>query len=101
MKTEAIKNWSGSVAIAWMMSAFVLIHYVIVPHQIVIGPFWVWIFATLAIQLIPGLGFAIAGLRCRNLVGRVSAILAAVLFLWFVWYGLFPVLATIWALHSK
>jgi hypothetical protein len=101
MKTEAIKNWSGSVAIAWMMSIYVLIHYVIVPHQIIIGPFWVWIFTTLAIQLVPGLAFAIAGMRCGNRVGRVSAVLAAVLFLWFVWYGLVPVLLTIRALGVK
>ena len=90
MKTEAIQNWSGSVAIAWMMGAFVLIHYVIVPHQIVVGPFWAWIFATLAIQLVPGLALTIAGFRCVNRVGRVTAIVAGVLFLWFVWYGAVP-----------
>jgi hypothetical protein len=90
MKTKAISNWWGLIAIAWMMSAFVFIHYVTVPHQIVIGPFWAWIFAELLVQLIPGLVFVIVGLRCESRVGRVTAILAGVLFLWFVWYGAVP-----------
>jgi hypothetical protein len=92
MKTETIKNWSGLVAIAWMMSVFILIHYVIVPRHIVIGSFWPWIFATLAVLLIPGLILAIIGLRCESRVGRISAMLATGLFLWFVWYAAVPVL---------
>ena len=98
LKTKTAGNWAGLVAIVWMMSAFLLIHYVVVPRQIVIGPFWLWIFATLAVQLVPGLVFAIAGLRCGNRAGRVAATLAIGLFLWFVWYGLIPVLAMIWQL---
>jgi len=92
MNTKAIKNWSGLAAASWMMGAFVLIHYVIVPDQIVIGPFWVWIFVSVAIQLIPGLALAVAGLGCVNRLGRATAILACVLFLWFVWYGAVPAL---------
>jgi len=101
MKTKAINNWSGLIAIAWMMSAFVLIHYVIVPRHIVIGPFWPFIFATLIFQLVPGLFFAIVGLRCGNQAGRVSAILGIGLFLWFVWYGAVPVFSMLWQLGSK
>lgn len=93
MQSTALKNWSGLLAIVSMLSAFVVIHYIIVPHHIVIGPFWPWIFATLAVQLIPGLVFAIAGLRCKSQAGRVFAIAAAGLFLWFVWHAAYPVFA--------
>ena len=94
-------NWAGLAAIGWMLGVFVLIHYLILPRHIVIGSFWVWIFGLLAVQLIPGLSFAIAGLKWGNRAGKVFGSLAVVLLLWFVWYGLFPVLATISALGSK
>jgi hypothetical protein len=95
MHAKTLRNWSGLIAISWMMIAFVVIHYVIVPQQVVIGPFWPWIFAVLAAQLIPGLLLAIAGLRCGNLCGRISAILAIGLFSWFVWYGALPAVSVL------
>lgn len=101
MQTKAINNWTGFLSIIWMLAAFGLIHYIVVPRQIIIGPFWLWVFGLLAVQLVPGLILAVAGLRHGNRSGRISAILAMGLSLWFVWYGLFPALAVLWALYSK
>lgn len=96
--TKLINNWAGSIAIIWMMGSFLMIHYFIVPGHIVIGSFWLWIFGILVIQLVPGLVFAISGLRCGTRPGRVSAFLAIFLCLRFVWYGLVPVVSMIWQL---
>ena len=93
MNTKAMNSWSGLVAIAWMMGVFVFIHYFIVPRHIIIGSFWPWIFTTLAVLLIPGLAFAIAGFWSANRIGRVLAILATGLFLWFVWYAAVPAIS--------
>ena len=93
MKTITLRNWSGVLSIVSMLSAFVLIHYIIVPRHIVIGSFWTWMFATLAIQLVPDFVFAIAGLRCESRAGRISAIAASGLFLWLVWYAAVPVVS--------
>ena len=93
MKTKAINNWSGLVAIAWMTGVFVIIHYVIVPRHIVIGSFWPWIFTTLAVLLIPGFAFALAGFWSATRAGRVLAGLATGLFLCFVWYAAVPVVS--------
>src|SRR2546426_970445 len=80
-----------SVSIVWMMSGFVVIHYVTVPRHIMFDPVWLFLFVTLSVQLIPGLLLAITGLRCGNRAGQVCAISAIGLFVWFVWYGVVPV----------
>ncbi len=101
MQTKALRNWAGLFSIIWMMTWFVLIHYVMVPRHMIFDPVWLWIFGLLSAQLIPGLLLAIAGLRCGDRVGRVCAISAIGLFLWFVWYGVVPTVAVTWQLRSK
>jgi len=101
MLPKIMTTWAGLLSILWMLSGFVLIHDVVVPRRIVIGPFWLWTFVLLAIQLVPGLFLAIAGLKCPSRAGRVSALLAGGLFLWFVWYGLIPAVAVLWQVGSR
>jgi hypothetical protein len=98
MKTY-LNNWAGLASMLWMLTAYLIIHHVIVPNHVVVGPFWLWIFGMLAGQLVPGLVFARVGLRSSTRLGRLSAILALLVFLWFVWYGLFPVLNVLWQLN--
>jgi hypothetical protein len=99
MKT--FKAWAGLLSIVWMLSGFVVIHYVVVPERIVVGPIWLWPFVLLGIQLGPGLLLAIAGMRSGSRAGKVTAILAACLFCWFVWYGVVPALAVLLPIGSK
>lgn len=101
MQAKTITNWGGVLSILWMLGGFLLIHDVVVPRRIVVGPFWLWTFVLLGIQLVPGLFLAIAGWRCPKRAGRVSAMLAACLFLWFVWYGLVPAVSVLWQFGSK
>ena len=100
MQTKTITSWAGLLSIVWMLCGFLLIHEVVVPRRIVVGPIWLWTFVLLGIQLLPGLFLAIAGLRGPSRAGRVSAILATGLFLWFVWYGVLPAAAVLWRLGS-
>jgi hypothetical protein len=95
MQAKAITKWAGMLSIVWMLSGFVFIHYVIVPRQIVVGPFWRWTFVLLSVQLVPALFLAIVGLRCGSRAGRVYGILAIGLLLWFVWYGVVPAAAVL------
>jgi hypothetical protein len=90
MKTKAINNWLGVFSILWMMVVFVFIHYIVVPRHIVVGSFWLWIFGLLFVQLLPGLLLAIFGMRFGSLAGKICGILAIILFLWFVRYGVVP-----------
>lgn len=91
MQPKAINTWAGFVSILWMVSWFIMIHYVMVPNHIVLDPFWLCLLLALSVQLIPGLLLAIAGAGCGSRAGRVCANLAIGLFLWFVWYGVLPI----------
>ena len=100
MQTKAVDNWAGLMGIAWMTGIFALIHFLIVPQHFIVGPFWLWIVGLLALQLLPGFLLAVVGFRCGNRLGRISAIAAAGLFLWFLWYGAVPVASMIWQLRQ-
>lgn len=93
MQPKAINTWAGFAAILWMVSGFIMIHYVMVPNHIILDPLWLFLLLTLSVQLVPGLLLAIAGVGCASRAGRVCANLAIGLFLWFVWFGVLPVVS--------
>lgn len=104
MQTKAMSNWAGLFSIIWMLGVSVLVLLFFVPlfmSRHVIGPFWVWIFGSVIVQLVPGLILAIAGLLWGNRTGRISAIFAAGLFLWFVLIWVFPVVLRVCSQLSK
>ena len=88
-----LNNWNGLISLVWMMTIFGIIHLFINPHIVNIGLLWLpLLFILVSAQLIVGYIFAHSGLKSKNVLGRSSAILAIIVFVWFVWDGLLPLL---------
>ena len=93
MQAKETSNWMGLTSIVWMMTGFFIIHDVMVPRHIMFGPLWLFLLVTLGVQMVPGLLFALAGMRCKAWAGRICVYCALGLFLWFVWYGVLPAMS--------
>ena len=92
MNTTLLKNWAGLVSIVWMVGAFVLLNHA--PENFILFKFdatsWLTQFSYLGIWLGIGLILAVTGLRCRALAGRVCAVIAICIFVYFAWDLLYP-----------
>jgi hypothetical protein len=89
MNTKRWSNWAGLISILWMVGGFVLLaslgphldHYELaLLYRVELALAW----------LVGGLVFAIAGLMEGNRVGRVSAGIAILVFIFFVWLSIVP-----------
>lgn len=87
-KTEG--SWAGLFSIAWMLSIFFLIHYIIKPGQVTSWGFRLLIFALVCAQLSFGILLAHFGLKSGTRLGRYLGVLAYVLVFWFALTGLLP-----------
>jgi hypothetical protein len=90
MNTKLLNNWAGLISILWMVGGFALIAGVLSPHDIHFEPSWLYGVVLFLVWLGVGLLFAIAGLRRGNLAGRICAVIAVVVFVFFVWQMVVP-----------
>ena len=83
MQTKLLRNWCGSLAVTWMVGVYFFLRYSTAADGLFrLILLWLW--------LSVGFLLAVLGLRCRSFAGRVSALLALGLFLFFTWDLLCP-----------
>jgi hypothetical protein len=89
-------NWHGLLSIFWMWCIYIIIHYSIKPSHLTFGLAWLLLFALVVAQLSIGFVLAHIGLGCGNFAGRFCAAFAIVLFIWFLCFGLVPLMVSLW-----
>ena len=83
MSTKLLNSWAGLASIVWMAGAYELL--LRAPSGFGFEPSWLFILTIFVSWLGIGLLLAVAGLRRGNLAGRVCAIIALLVFLYFAW----------------
>jgi hypothetical protein len=88
MTTKLLNSWAGLASIAWMVGVYeFLLH---APSGFRFEPSWFFMIAILVSWLGVGLLLAVAGLRRGHFAGRVCAIFALLVFLYFAWHLVSP-----------
>src|ERR1700690_135923 len=91
MNTKALQSWAGVSSILWMVGGYAFIRCVILPHHLQFEPLWLYALVVFYAWLGVGLILAVAGLRRGKLLGRIFALLAIGIFIFFAWIMLSPV----------
>jgi hypothetical protein len=90
MQNRVVSAWAGSISITWMLVGYVLLRFVVGPHQLNFGPWWLFALTVFLTWLGVGFVFALAGIMSSSLPGRISAVLALGLFVFFCWLMFSP-----------
>jgi len=89
-ESRRVSDWAGLLSIAWMLSVFAIIHYIINPHHVTFGFLWILLFFLIGSQTALGFVLARIGLRSRKRTSRAFAAVAIGMFTWFLWVGFVP-----------
>jgi len=90
MNAKLLNNWAGGFSDGWMLAGFAIIVFVLLPLKVGFEPRWLYAIVLTVSWLGVPLVLAVRGLSRGNLAGRVCAVVALVIFIYFVRWWVMP-----------